>query len=133
MQKQPSILTEGESASIRIFNLDMLKNKFFKRELEQYDEILFLKEDEVISICRYFNWNKEIIQNKWMDNQDRLRIEIGLDYDENLVKSNPSINESRKENNKGFCSIIVCEFDENDPEMVPISLKCGHQFSLIAW
>jgi hypothetical protein len=66
------------------------------------------------------------MSNKWMDNQDKLRLEIGLDYDEKLVKKYPDINQSRKENNGGYCSIMVCEFDDQDPEMVPKSLKCGH-------
>jgi hypothetical protein len=29
MKKSTSILDEGESAAIRIFNMDMLRNKFF--------------------------------------------------------------------------------------------------------
>ena len=130
MKKQASVLTDGESASVRIFNMDMLKNKFFKREIEQYhDSTLFLtNDDEIISICRYYDWNKEAMTNDWFDRQDKLRLEIGLDYDTNLVKKFPHINDSLAENNSGYCGIMVCEFDteENDPEMVPKWLKCGH-------
>ena len=126
MKKQQSTLSEGESAFVRIFNMEQLKTKFFKREIAQYDEILFTNEDETIAICRYFDWNKEKVQNQWMDNQDKLRLEIGLDYDESLVKQHPNINQSRKENNQGYCAVMACEFDESDPEMVPKSLKCGH-------
>ena len=49
-----------------------------------------------------------------------------MDYDTNLIHKYPNINESKKENNQGFCSIMACEFDDNDPEMIPKSLKCGH-------
>ena len=65
MKKSASILSDGESTAVRIFNMDMLKNKFFKREIDQYhEEILYLtNDDEIISICRYFDWNREAISN----------------------------------------------------------------------
>lgn len=66
------------------------------------------------------------MQDKWFDDQDKLRIDIGLDYDTTLVKTYPKINDSLAENNQGMCSIYADYFDEDDPEMKPIQLCCGH-------
>ena len=53
-------------------------------------------------------------------------MKIGLEYDKNLVHKFKDINKSLKENNQGMCSVWGEPFDEDDPEMKPLSLVCGH-------
>ena len=48
---------------------------------------------------------------------DDLSIKIGLQFDTSLLKKWKDINASLKENNDGLCSVIYCEFDENDEDM----------------
>jgi hypothetical protein len=62
-----------------------------------------------------------------------LRRQIGLDFDETLVSKHPEINASLAKNNCGLCPVYYDDFNENDDEMRPMSLDCGHQFCAGAW
>ena len=57
---------------------------------------------------------------------DELSVKIGLKFDTELVKKWDDINSSLKENNGGLCSVIYCEFDDDDEEMKADYLSCGH-------
>ena len=61
-----------------------------------------------------------------------MRVKAGLEFDQNLTKKYPEINDSTAEKNGGLCSVFFMDF-EDEGEMRPISLSCGHQFSACAW
>ena len=89
-------------SSFKFFTMQEFKDKYYEKEIEQY-EIFSENRDEMIAICRYFEWNKEKINQKWFEDQDNLRIKIGLAYDTKLVQKYPDINNSLKQNNGGMC------------------------------
>ena len=60
-------------------------------------------------------------------------MKVGILFDETLPKKNPGMNSSLEANNGGMCPVIYDDFDEDDPEMKPMALTCGHEFSAIAW
>jgi hypothetical protein len=51
---------------------------------------------------------------------------VGIKFDLSLQKKHPGINASLASNNGGICSVAYDDFDENDPEMKPKQLACGH-------
>lgn len=117
---------ESTMGSIKFFTLKEFRDKYFDKELSSYEDILPDNKDEMIAICRFFKWNKDKISSQWFEKMDELRLEIGLDYDTNLVKKYPEINGSLAANNGGMCSVWGEEFDENDPDMKCFELGCGH-------
>lgn len=112
--------------SFKFFTLDEFKQKYFEKEMEQYESILPDNRDEMIAVCRYFHWNKDKIESNWFEDQDNLRLKIGMDYDKSLITKYPTIDGSLAKNNNGLCSTWGEPFDEDDPEMKAISLVCGH-------
>ena len=62
LQKQPSVAT-----SFKFFTMQEFKDKYYEKEIEQY-EIFSDNRDEMVAICRYFEWNKEKINAQWFDN-----------------------------------------------------------------
>jgi hypothetical protein len=53
-------------ASFKFFTMQEFKDKYYEKEIEQY-EIFSDNRDEMIAICRYFEWNKEKINQKWFE------------------------------------------------------------------
>lgn len=48
-------------------------------KVKKANEILCLEnEDQVISVCRYFNWNQLKLEDQWFENQEELMYKIGL-------------------------------------------------------
>lgn len=82
---------------------------------------------------RYFRWNTQRINSEWFNNTEGIRVAAGLDFDVNLRKKYPEIDSALKGKNDNTCPVFYCEFDENDPQMKPVSLSCGHQFSYASW
>lgn len=60
-------------------------------------------------------------------------MKVGLDFDLNIRKKHPDVDDSLAKNNEGMCPVFFVEFDEEDPTMKAFSLSCGHQFSYAAW
>jgi hypothetical protein len=49
------------------------------------NEILCMEnEDQVISVCRHFNWNQLKLEENWFENQDELVLKIGLKFDHKI-------------------------------------------------
>ena len=126
MTSVPMIVISDEKIDIRI-----------KRKVDQIDEKLYLDNfDHVLAVLRFFNWDIRVLEERWFksaDETDKLRRQIGLDFDETLVSKNPGMNASLAANNGGLCPVYFDDFDENDDEMRPMALGCGHQFCAGAW
>ena len=70
----------------KIFTLGEIKTRFAD-QIALANEIMCLQtDDNVMTVMRYFNWSIQKINDKWYDNTSKLRIDIGLDYDQSLVK-----------------------------------------------
>ena len=74
--------TESLSGPYKVMMLRDVQTQIPKR-VKDADELLCLEnEDHVIAIMRFFKWNQSKINDVWFtDAQDKLRLEIGLDYD----------------------------------------------------
>ena len=59
------------------------------------------------------------MEEKWFDNQDQLKIKIGIIYDTGLSKQYPDIDERLAKNNQNMCNVMYMEFDAEDEEMKP--------------
>lgn len=110
----------------KVFDTKHIEQQIPNR-IKEADEIIFLENsDDVLQVLRYFRWNTQKITSEWFNNIDKNRVLAGLDFDENLRKKYPEIDSALKENNDNTCPVFYCEFDENDPQLKPVSLKCGH-------
>jgi lipopolysaccharide biosynthesis glycosyltransferase len=87
-------------------------------------------DDDVLSVLRYFKFSQIKIDENWFGDQDALKTQIGIDFDQKLLTKYKDINASTKENNGGMCSICFCEFED---ELKPFSLSCGHQYCEYCW
>ena len=104
------------------------------RKIYQLNEKLFLDNDDaLLAALRHFNWEKGLLEERWFDDIENLRVQIGLDFNDKLPTEHPEMNASLAANNDNLCQIIYDDFDEDDPEMKPMQLVCGHQFSAVAW
>ncbi len=79
-----------------------------------------------MQVLRFFRWNVDKINQEWYGNEEKFRIQAGLDFDENLRKKHPEIDNALAHKNGGMCPVMYTEFDEKDDDYKPISLKCGH-------
>lgn len=115
-------------------SLDEAQKWILGRVREAKDIMYLDNEDEVIAILRFFEWNQERMKDKWFSSdQEKLRVEIGLDYNTKLIEKYKDIDDSRADKNGGLCTVMYCDLDPADEEMRPIALTCGHQFSKCAW
>ena len=108
--------------------------------MKKANEVLCLDtDDDVMAVLRYFDWNQEKMEAKWYDekNQQKLRYEIGLEFNPALVQKYPFIEDSLAKKNGGLCAVMYCDFENpdegGDPDMEAVSLSCGHQYSALAW
>jgi hypothetical protein len=51
---------------------------------------------------------------------------MGLKFDLELNKKYPEITERLKENNNNMCNVMFEAFDDEDEDMIPDWLVCGH-------
>mmetsp|Transcript_40336 Transcript_40336/g.61551 ORF Transcript_40336/g.61551 Transcript_40336/m.61551 type:complete len:117 (-) Transcript_40336:953-1303(-) len=58
---------------------------------------------------------------------------MGIKFDVELEKQHKDIHSTRAENNSGMCGVCFCGFEEDEPELQALSLKCKHQFCVTCW
>lgn len=70
--------------------------------MEKVDEIkdlLGCKSDDAILILRYFKWDVDKLQNNWFEKEDKLKLQIGIVFDQSIPKKAAYVNASLKKNN----------------------------------
>lgn len=70
-----------------------------------------MTQDEAICVFRHFKWDAEKMQEAWFDNEDKLKLQLGIEFDRKAFLSLPKdkqqvMSASLKENNGGCC--LVC-------------------------
>ena len=124
----PVLMNNETSGPIIVFSVEKIDIRI-KRKADQINEKLCLDNfDHLLAVLRFFNWDIRVLEERWFDETDKLRRQIGLDFDETLVSKHPEINASLAANNCGQCPVYYDTLDENDDEMRPMALDCGHQF-----
>mgnify|MGYP006091884259 CR=1 FL=1 len=96
--------------------------------MNRANEILCLEnEDQVISVCRFFEWNQLKIEEQWFEKRDQLVYKIGLEFDPSIKVKYPEVSDSLSSKNNNTCLICYCEF-ETGPDIMyrADSLSCGH-------
>ena len=78
------------------------------------------------------------MKESWFDQEVKLRIEIGTQFDEQGFKKMEKVDQvamsaSRKLINKGMCILCYGPFSDDDDEMLAINMACGHQFCKGCW
>ena len=64
--------------------------KRIPKRIKQANDLLCLdKDDDVILVMRYFDWNQKKLEDKWFANMEELSLETGIVYDQNLIKKHP--------------------------------------------
>lgn len=98
------------------------------------DLLCIENEDEVIAILRHFEWSQQKLEDKWFaTDQDKLRKDIGLVFDNDLRKKYKDIDATLAGKNNNMCAVMYSEFDPKDDDYKALQLPCGHQFSAVAW
>ena len=54
--------------------------------IQRVQEILANTEDEAITLLRHYNWSTQKLEEQWFSLGDNKMKEMGLEYDESLVK-----------------------------------------------
>lgn len=57
-------------------------------------ELLGLDADYAMAVLRHFKWNMDKIQNDWFEREEKLRKDIGIEFDKNLLKVFPHMHAS---------------------------------------
>ena len=60
--------------TLKVFTLQEFKDKYYEKELKQYEDVVGDMRDDLIAVCRYFHWNKDTISQKWFEDQDKPRL-----------------------------------------------------------
>ena len=72
-----------------------------------------ISEDDAISGLRYFKWNQERFSEKWFDNEDKLKRELGIEFDKRLLKTGGDIiKASLAQYNGDYCIVCYSSFKE---------------------
>ena len=61
---------------------------------------------------------------RWFDEEEQLKYQLGVVYDESLAQSSPWMNASLPEMHEGYCAICYLEIDDTNS----FSLDCKHTF-----
>ena len=69
---------------------------------------------------------------QWFADPEKLKITIGLKFDEEIGQNHPEVHESLEANNKGCCQICFMDFEDED-EYKAEQLSCGHQYNQLCW
>ena len=108
--------------------------KIHQRQMEKVEEIkdlLGCKSDDAILILRYFKWDVDKLQNNWFEKMDKLKLQIGLEFDTGIPKKAAYVSASLKSLNQGMCQICYSDFDKGTRKAD--SMSCGHQFCSGDW
>ena len=108
--------------------------KIHQRQMEKVEEIkdlLGCKSDDAILILRYFKWDVDKLQNNWFEKMDKLKLQIGLEFDTGIPKKAAYVSASLKSLNQGMCQICYSDFDQGTRKAD--SMSCGHQFCSGDW
>ena len=104
-----------------------------QEKVQQLTEMMGLSQDESMAVLRHFKWNLDKLQNEWFEKEKVLRYKIGLEFDPEIPKKKPIVNQSLKGKNEGYCMICYEVFSQVDGNQKALSLGCGHQFCLGDW
>jgi len=70
-------------------------------------------DDHALAILRHFKWNQVKLNDDWWKDTDKLKIEIGLEYDPELTAKYPDIVNTTAAKNDNTCHVCYCEFEED--------------------
>ena len=137
MEKKDSYIPQA-SFTFKIYTNDEIQDVLLERINEANDLLKLDNNDHVMAILRHFDWNFNKLKDHWFEEQDTLVYSIGIEYNKKLIEKYPEIDDSTAAKNSNMCMVMYCEFEDpanpdSDPDMAPVSLVCGHQYSAIAW
>jgi len=98
----------------------ILKNRQ-QKVIEETIEVLGLSEDDAITALKHHDWNIEKLQEKWFDNEEKVREYTGLTPIKYLI--------SRDMDKQDLCYICYQKLKKESSN----ALKCGHFFCDGCW
>jgi uncharacterized OsmC-like protein len=72
-------------------------------KVEEIKDLLGCTSDNAVMILRHFKWDVDKLQNNWFEQEDKLKLKIGIAFDQNIPKRAAYVNASLKKNNQGMC------------------------------
>jgi hypothetical protein len=69
------------------------------QKVEAITDLLGIPSDKAILILRYFKWDVDKMQNNWFEKEEKLKLQIGLEFDKTIPKKAGYVNASLKANN----------------------------------
>lgn len=73
---------------------------------EEYKDLLGLDMDQTIQLFRVYKWNIDKLMEAWLQNQDKVKVQVGFLPDKTLLKQFPYLDQSTAKNNGGYC--LIC-------------------------
>lgn len=97
-------------------------------KLNDLQELFNLSPDLIMIVARHYHWSESKMQN-WFEDEERLKFQLGVAFDERLKTQKPEINASLPENHEGYCMICYSELDDTNS----FALDCKHSFCTYCW
>lgn len=92
-----------------------------KKDVDHIASMFEIKDTDAAILLRHLNWNKERLIEKYMDNEEQLKVQAGVLDD----PARPKLQQS-----KDFtCSVCFMSSDDEDSgKMETLALGCDHRF-----
>lgn len=96
--------------------------------MKNMQELFEMDLDDLIKIAKKFKWNEDAMSNEWFTNMDKLKYQLGIEFDPKLLKSKPYLKPIVSKD----CQ-ICCDQFTNSGDSRPFALKCKHTFCISCW
>ncbi len=57
--------------------------------MKNMQELFDMDLDDLIKIAKKFKWNEDAMSNEWFTNMDKLKYQLGIEFDPKLLKTKP--------------------------------------------
>ena len=80
------------AVNYKTIHVDQIRTALMKK-LEEVQELFAMDSDDLMIIIRHYRWNEDKMQQEWFNQQEKLKLELGLEFNKKLNQS-PEISSS---------------------------------------
>ena len=99
----------------------------FEKFIKPLVDLYCVTQDAMIIIARHYKWSKDMIDQRWFDEQEKLQYELGLEPHPAMSKDQLISSSLLSNNPSNICPICYESMESS------FSLGCGHTFCKDCW